>query len=59
MKLPAEVAIDLSQCNEDLHEEICEYVSDYLCEKYGFCHEGFAIDIKITASDIMWDVDED
>ena len=42
---------------KDLYNAICEFASDYITEKTGFCHEGFDIDIEITASNILYDTE--
>lgn len=58
-KLPNEIHIPLSgDYGDDLFDQICEYTSDFISEKMGFCHEGFDIDIQITASNIKWDMSE-
>lgn len=57
--LPTEMDIPLSgDYEDDLYEQICDYVSDFLSEKTGFCHDGFKLDIKIKASKIKWDTSE-
>lgn len=39
-----------------------EFVSDYITNKYGFCHNGFNYDIvgdELIVSDVQWDIDEE
>ena len=57
--LPTEMNVPLSgDYGDDLYKQICEYASDFLSEKTGFCHKGFEIDIQIKASKIQWDTSE-
>ena len=57
LNLPSKMDIPLSEIddNDDLLDQICDLVSDYISEKTGFCHKGFEIDIKIKASNIKYD----
>ena len=59
MKLPNTIIINTEEIEEGLCEEIADFVSDYISDKTGFCHEGFSLEITIKASGIMWDTDED
>ena len=39
-----------------------EFVSDYITDKYGFCHKGFTYEIvgdELIVSDVQWDIDEE
>lgn len=62
MNLPDEIEIELladgDEEGNDLYSAICEYASDYITDKTGFCHRGFEIEVKITASKILYDTDE-
>ena len=59
MKLPTTIQIPVEHLPDDMYEELCDFVSDYISERTGFLHNGFQIDVKITASNIMYDTDED
>ena len=49
--LPKEVYIKASYINNDvlendkLYNELCEEISDYLSNEYGFCHSGFDVEV--------------
>lgn len=59
MKLPKTIKIPVEHLPDDMYEELCDFVSDYISELTGFLHYGFEIDVKITARNIMFDTDED
>ncbi len=61
MKLPTTIKVNLASTDDgyEIFKDICEYVSDFITEKTGFCHKGFTIDVRVTASDIDYDIDED
>ena len=61
LRLPTELEISLSDLpdGDEIFAEIENAVTDYLSDKTGFCHEGYVLEIKIKASQIMWDVDEE
>lgn len=48
--LPKEVYIKESYTNDaldndKLYNELCEEISDYLSNEYGFCHSGFNVEV--------------
>lgn len=52
-RLPKKVVIDFNE----ISEVIGDIIGDYLSDTYGFCHYGFAYEIKgdkIVCSDIDW-----
>lgn len=52
--LPKEVYIKVPYTNNDvlendkLYNELCEEISDYLSNEYGFCHSGFDVEVVIA-----------
>ena len=62
--LPSVVKIKLSKEtkeDEDFLSDECEYISDLLTEKYGFCHRGFTYAImedEVICTGVEWDIDE-
>lgn len=54
--LPKEVYIKAPYANDDilensgLYNELCEEISNYLTNEYGFCHTGFNVEV-VTALD--------
>ena len=67
--LPKSVKIKASDLAADSDDEevIFDAVSDYLSDRYGYCHKGFNADIErneigepsiISVSNIEWDLDE-
>lgn len=48
--LPTEVAVEVDDTmvdDIDDDDEIIAYVSEYLSDTYGFCHNGFTIDADL------------
>ena len=47
--LPKEVVIEIPE-DEDIdtedEDEVSDYVSDYLSNEYGFCHNGFSLNLS-------------
>ena len=45
--LPSEVEVTIDVEEEELDDEDAEYaISEYLSDKYGFCHDGFSCQLK-------------
>lgn len=64
MGLPSEVTIENpcagknKECASDMcfrqsHDDLSEWVSDYLSDTYGFCHKGFELILEDTLSEYM------
>lgn len=57
MKLPNEENLLITDVlDEEEFDHLCIKIGDYLTDKYGYCVDGFCIDIKV--SDIKWDRSE-
>lgn len=54
--LPKEIYVKAPYTNDDilensgLYNELCEEISNYLTNEYGFCHTGFKVEV-VTALD--------
>jgi len=61
MILPTTIEVNLNtdEWGDSIFNDICDYASEFITDTTGFCHNGFEIEIKIVASHIKWDVDED
>ena len=44
---------ELQDFNNEIHQEIADWVNDYISDKTGFCHKGFKFEINVT--NIEWD----
>lgn len=44
---PADYDVKAPYTREDIleNDELCEEISDYLSDKYGFCHAGFDVEV--------------
>lgn len=63
--LPTSFSILLSDAEKEEmadSEDEEEFVSDYITNKYGFCHNGFTYEIvgdELIVDDVQWDIDEE
>lgn len=44
---------ELQDFNSEIHQEIADWLNDYISDKSGYCHKGFRF--KIVIEDIMFD----
>jgi hypothetical protein len=44
---------ELQDFDEQIHQEIADWLNDYISDKAGFCHKGFRFEIHVK--DIKWD----
>ena len=74
-KLPAKIEVDLEdeaytiyddpvsenlrQEAEQLYDRLEDWMSIYISHHEGFCHEGYRLEVKIKATHIKWDANED
>ena len=63
--LPTSFSVLLSDAEKEEmadSEDEEEFVSDYITNKYGFCHNGFTYEIvgdELIVDDVQWDIDEE
>lgn len=53
---------DADKADDDFLDDECEYISDLLTDKFGFCHNGFNYEIigdTVLCTDIEWDIDDE
>ena len=58
MNLPTKLKLDLCEVDDQLKDEICEAVSDYLSRTYGYCINGYCYEATIEVDEIDWDTEE-
>ena len=58
-KLPNKVVLKTEQLPDYVCENIEEFISDYLADKYGYCNNGYGYSVHIEINDIDWYIDED
>lgn len=58
-KLPKEIKCSIFDILDNCEaNDLCDLITDWLSDKYGFCVNSYYYDIKVNLSDIDWDTTE-
>ena len=45
VEIPTEIAEDPNYAKPEYKDALIEHISDWLSDEYGFCHEGFVLEM--------------